>query len=391
MKNLVQNELIIQPSITAPLAEFIAMGAKSDGLYLQKFNDSAERLLTTVDEVNYAPVVHSHAYLPLSGGTMTSSARVVNLNADMLDGYHASGFSEVNHTHSEYTNFFQRVGMTISPATTGDLLSIDQVWTPYAVLSSNYISNERHGLYSDYSGGVIADFDGGGVPSYKYAGDMLKVQDGTGLVNFGGYTGLGDRVLGVDQYGNMKVITGLNAAPYDYWKYNSDGVIVNIESAAIGAGTYQGVAIVAGNNITIDSGSGKGLISSTINAALNSLMNPLQSNVTLTTAGVYYTVASITLPSAGTYMLQADVVGKFTVYASTIVCKFNAGTTTYASSVISSIANATYNTTAMHTIITVGSSTTIYLSAKSTTAGASISASCGENNTATKISYVKLV
>ena len=45
-------------------------------------------------------MAHNHPYLPLSGGTMSNTNKVTNLNADLLDGYHASSFSLTSHTHS---------------------------------------------------------------------------------------------------------------------------------------------------------------------------------------------------------------------------------------------------------------------------------------------------
>lgn len=38
---------------------------------------------------------HTHSYLPLSGGTMSNTNVVTNLNADLLDGYHHSSFAKV--------------------------------------------------------------------------------------------------------------------------------------------------------------------------------------------------------------------------------------------------------------------------------------------------------
>lgn len=38
---------------------------------------------------------HTHSYLPLSGGTMSNTNVVTNLNADLLDGYNASSFAKV--------------------------------------------------------------------------------------------------------------------------------------------------------------------------------------------------------------------------------------------------------------------------------------------------------
>ena len=37
---------------------------------------------------------HTHSYLPLSGGTMSNTNVVTNLNADLLDGYHADSFTK---------------------------------------------------------------------------------------------------------------------------------------------------------------------------------------------------------------------------------------------------------------------------------------------------------
>ena len=38
---------------------------------------------------------HTHSYLPLAGGTMSNTNVVTNLNADLLDGYHASSLSKI--------------------------------------------------------------------------------------------------------------------------------------------------------------------------------------------------------------------------------------------------------------------------------------------------------
>ena len=39
---------------------------------------------------------HTHSYLPLSGGTMSNTSLVTNLNADLLDGYHANYFQPLS-------------------------------------------------------------------------------------------------------------------------------------------------------------------------------------------------------------------------------------------------------------------------------------------------------
>lgn len=50
-----------------------------------------------LDSSNY-----NYYALPLSGGTMSNTNVVTNLNADLLDGLHASSFSLAGHTHSQY-------------------------------------------------------------------------------------------------------------------------------------------------------------------------------------------------------------------------------------------------------------------------------------------------
>lgn len=47
-----------------------------------------------------AALNHSHSYLPLSGGTMSNTNVVTNLNADLLDGYHHSSFAKVASTNN---------------------------------------------------------------------------------------------------------------------------------------------------------------------------------------------------------------------------------------------------------------------------------------------------
>ena len=43
----------------------------------------------------YAPAGHTHSYLPLSGGTMSNTNVVTNLNAELLGGYHEYSFGKV--------------------------------------------------------------------------------------------------------------------------------------------------------------------------------------------------------------------------------------------------------------------------------------------------------
>lgn len=102
MKKLTTIDLLALPSLETPPAGCVGFGAKSDGLY-QKVGTvetklSIEGHTHTISNVSglqsaldgKANVSHTHAYLPLSGGTMTNTNLVTNLNADLLDGIDSS-------------------------------------------------------------------------------------------------------------------------------------------------------------------------------------------------------------------------------------------------------------------------------------------------------------
>ena len=47
---------------------------------------------------DFAPFSHTHAYLPLAGGSMANTNKVTNLNADLLDGLDSTAFALASHT-----------------------------------------------------------------------------------------------------------------------------------------------------------------------------------------------------------------------------------------------------------------------------------------------------
>ena len=69
---------------------------------------------------------HSGLYLPLTGGTMANTNLVTNLNADLLDGYHASEIAETGllYTYRAVAvgavNFWHKLGTLTLPAVTGN-------------------------------------------------------------------------------------------------------------------------------------------------------------------------------------------------------------------------------------------------------------------------------
>ena len=52
-------------------------------------NTDNKSINITPSAIGAAAASHTHSYLPLSGGTMSNTSLVTNLNADLLDGYHA--------------------------------------------------------------------------------------------------------------------------------------------------------------------------------------------------------------------------------------------------------------------------------------------------------------
>lgn len=53
----------------------------------------AGTVITATKGLTFSLDGHTHAYLPLSGGTMANTNLVTNLNADLLDGYHSNRFA----------------------------------------------------------------------------------------------------------------------------------------------------------------------------------------------------------------------------------------------------------------------------------------------------------
>ena len=99
-KQLAQLDILAVANLNDPGPGFVGFSAKIDGLY-QKIGAAADaRLLTAVDiGVNVAAYNHSHPYLLLSGGVMSNTNVVTNLNADLLDGQHGSYYATAAHNH----------------------------------------------------------------------------------------------------------------------------------------------------------------------------------------------------------------------------------------------------------------------------------------------------
>lgn len=91
----------------------------------------------------YAKTSQLGNYLPLSGGTMSNTNLVTNLNADLLDGQHASYFAAA----SSLSNY-----VTL---TTAQTISGDKTFTGSIIMGSN------HSIFgANESGGAMSYFDG---------------------------------------------------------------------------------------------------------------------------------------------------------------------------------------------------------------------------------------
>ena len=89
-------------------------------------------------------------YLPLSGGTMSNTNVVTNLNADLLDGKHASAFATSSHTHP-YLSFSSIWPTNITNL--NDYFSFDKMYSiRYDYARS---SNIQNGPYESDAGAVI--------------------------------------------------------------------------------------------------------------------------------------------------------------------------------------------------------------------------------------------
>ena len=131
--------------------------------YLNKFNGSSidEKIFVAQFgkalsfDVSLNPVMldvslasHTHAYLPLSGGTMSNTTVVTNLNADLLDGQHGSYYSPTTHTHS----YLPLTGGTMSNTTVVTNLNADLLDGQHGSYYSP--STHTHPTYIPYTGGT---------------------------------------------------------------------------------------------------------------------------------------------------------------------------------------------------------------------------------------------
>lgn len=134
---------------------------------------------------------HTHSYLPLSGGTMSNTNVVTNLNADLLDGNHASAFAAASHTHS----YLPLSGGVISN-NSRDLLLLK--------------NSDSQGQSALWLGGEFEVFTHGGIVTYSgYTGGMY-------LSNYAAYTNNGSGIASIRITSDNKVQCGDISWTYAY-------------------------------------------------------------------------------------------------------------------------------------------------------------------------------
>ena len=146
MKILTTIDLLALPSLETPPTGHVGFGAKADGLY-QKIGTTETKLSVDGHTHTFASLTskpttlagygitdaassnHTHAYLPLAGGTMANTNLVGNLNADLLDGHNASVTANTGLLHTRKEHYFSatqswlRIGYLLTPAQTGSNMS----------------------------------------------------------------------------------------------------------------------------------------------------------------------------------------------------------------------------------------------------------------------------
>ena len=114
-------------------------------------------------------------YLPLTGGTMSNTNKVVNLNADYIDGYDVTSLLKIVTVANNTTNDFNTFdNMTLTgrgdPTTGASLLHapwtgvgpsggygvLTYLWSDYGIqMAWGYSDNHIYIRYKNYSGGVV--------------------------------------------------------------------------------------------------------------------------------------------------------------------------------------------------------------------------------------------
>lgn len=172
---------------------------------------------------SFALSSHTHAYLPLSGGEMYNTSLVTNLNADLLDGLHYSAFAPASHNHSF-------AGLSdvalVSPSAGQMLLYNGSNW-----VNTDHITSSPGNEYNTIqikSKEIVDDF--GNAEFYMSAEEGIFFRTNISKPDFAEVTfnkfgisssklaGTGERYLSADASGHIMVAT---VQPTQYWQRDS--------------------------------------------------------------------------------------------------------------------------------------------------------------------------
>ncbi len=182
---------------------------------------------------SFALSSHTHAYLPLSGGTMSNTNLVTNLNADLLDGLHYSAFAPASHYHSF-------AGLTdvalVSPSAGHTLVYNGSAWVNNSQIRS--VPGAEYNTIYIRSADISNDF--GDSEMYMTAEEGIYFRTNIGKAtaaeaSFDQYgirssklMGTGERYLAAGSDGLIKVAT---VQPTQYWQRDVGNYILSpIES-----------------------------------------------------------------------------------------------------------------------------------------------------------------
>ncbi|MEA5110361.1 hypothetical protein SDC9_36958 [bioreactor metagenome] len=182
---------------------------------------------------SFALSSHTHAYLPLSGGTMSNTNLVTNLNADLLDGQHASAFAHASHNHSF-------AGLSdvalVSPSAGHTLVYNGSAWVNNSQIRS--VPGAEYNTIYIRSADISSDF--GDSEMYMTAEEGIYFRTNIGKAtaaeaSFDQYgirssklMGTGERYLAAGSDGLIKVAT---VQPTQYWHRDAGNYILSpIES-----------------------------------------------------------------------------------------------------------------------------------------------------------------
>lgn len=178
---------------------------------------------------SFALSSHTHAYLPLSGGAMYNTSLVTNLNADLLDGQHASAFAPTSHNHSF-------AGLTdvalVSPSAGHTLVYNGTAWVNNSQIRS-MPGSEYNTIYIRSSESV-GDFGDSEIYMTAEEGIYFRTNIGKSTAaeaSFDRYgirssklMGTGERYLATASDGLIKVAT---VQPTQYWERDAGNFILS--------------------------------------------------------------------------------------------------------------------------------------------------------------------